>query len=313
MNLIMKVLVVTSYTKGRISPFVKEQIDAIQEKNVTVEYFLIKTKGLAGYLSHLNKLIGEIKNFQPDLIHAHYGLSGLLANLQRQVPVIITFHGSDINIRWVKYLSGIANRFSTKSIFVSKILASSLSIKEPVVIPCGVPLRIFKHTSKEEARYKLKIDLNKKYILFSSAFDNTVKNYKLAKQAIDLIDEDISLLELIGYTREEVSLLMNACDVVLLSSFSEGSSQFIKEAMACNCPIVSTDVGDVSWVIGNTKGCFITSFDPKHVADKIKLALNFSKKVGKTNGRERIIELGFDSGIVAKKIIQVYQNVLNGN
>ena len=78
---------------------------------------------------------------------------------------------------------------------------------------------------------------------------------------------------------------------MILTSFSEGSPQIIKESMACNCPIVSTDVGDVRDVIGETEGCYICSYDPKDVADKIKLALTYSEEKGRTNGRKRIIEL----------------------
>jgi len=140
--------------------------------------------------------------------------------------------------------------------------------------------------------------------LFAGAFDNWVKNSKLAIESVMNIS-DTELLELKGYNRNQVSLLMNACDVILITSFSEGSPQVIKEAMACNLPIVSTDVGDVKEVIGNTEGCYITSFDPKDVAEKIKMALDFGKR---TNGRENIKHL--EINIIAKRIIKLYNKVL---
>ncbi len=77
--------------------------------------------------------------------------------------------------------------------------------------------------------------------------------------------------------------------------------------MACKCPIVSTDVGDVKDVIGNTEGCYLTKFDPQDVAEKIKIALEFGER---TNGRERIIEAGLDSKTIAKRIVGVYRKVL---
>src|SRR4030042_4531165 len=100
---------------------------------------------------------------------------------------------------------------------------------------------------------------------------------------------------------------LNAADVLLLTSFHEGSPNVIKEAMACNCPVVSTDVGDVRWVVGNTSGYYISSFDPGELAEKIKLAIVFREKHRQTNGRDRISELGLDSETVAKKIIDVYK------
>ena len=105
-------------------------------------------------------------------------------------------------------------------------------------------------------------------------------------------------------------LYYNAADLLLLTSKHEGSPNIIKEAMACNCPVVSTDVGDVRWVIGNTKGCYITSSNPVGVAQKVMLALEFSEKNSRTKGRERIMELGLDSDTIAAKIIAVYKKVL---
>jgi len=93
--------------------------------------------------------------------------------------------------------------------------------------------------------------------------------------------------------------------MVILTSKFEGSPNVIKEAMACNCPIVSTDVGDVREVIGNTEGCFITSFEPEGVAKKIKLAIEFNKK---TNGRDNITHL--DEKVIAQRLIDVYQSAI---
>jgi teichuronic acid biosynthesis glycosyltransferase TuaC len=103
---------------------------------------------------------------------------------------------------------------------------------------------------------------------------------------------------------------MNGCDAALLTSFSEGSSQFIKEAMACNCPVVSTDVGNVKWLIGETEGCYITTFETTDVAAKLRTALQFSEDQGRNHGRDRILTLGLDPGTIAGKIIDVYKSLL---
>ena len=100
-------------------------------------------------------------------------------------------------------------------------------------------------------------------------------------------------------------MYLNAADALVLTSLWEGSPNVIKEAMACNLPIVSTDVGDVKEVIGDTEGCYITSYEPSDVAGKIKLALDFGKR---TNGREKIKHLEINT--IAKRIIDVYNEVL---
>lgn len=307
----MKVLVVCSGNSGHVSPFVKEQAEAIAKIGNEVAIFPIKGKGPLGYLRNIPLIMEKIKQFSPDLVHAHYGLSGLAATLQRFRPVAVTFHGSDAHVPYVRALSTVAAWLSSSNIFVhSGVMDRIPSGKVGQVIPCGINLEAFFPTDKATARLKLGLSVQRRYVLFSSRFDNDVKNYPLAAASIKESGLHAELVELKGKNREEVNLLLNACDATLLTSFSEGSPQIIKEAMACNCPIVSTDVGDVKWLTDSVEGCFLTSFDPADVADKIRRALTYSNDRGKTRGRERIIELGLDSETVAKRVIQVYEAVL---
>jgi len=302
----IKVLIVASGNSGKLSPFIQDQIDALEKEGIIIFKFLIKGKGFRGYLNNYRSLIRSIKHNKPDIIHAHYGLSGLLSVLQMNIPVVLTFHGSDINDQRVKYFSIFASKLSAESIFVSEDLAKSIKYKKPEIIPCGVELDVFYPIDKIEARRELGLLLDKKYILFSSSFSKPVKNLSLAKEAISKLPyANVELIELAGFTRSKVALLMNAVDIALLTSFTEGSPQFIKEAMACNTPIVSTDVGDVRDVIGKTEGCFITTFDPEDVAEKIKSAFEFGNR---TAGRNNISH--FEASIIAKKIIKVYKSVL---
>ena len=302
----MKVLFVCSgNSMFGVSPFVKEQGDSLRNQGIDVDYFLIKGNGIIGYLKNYPYLKRKIRLNKYNLIHAHYGLSGMLCVLQRKVPVIITFHGSDINNSYHRKFSKIAILLSAYNIFVHKSIRDKINAKNKnSIIPCGVNLNTFHLSNMMEARKEIHLDLKKKYVLFAGSFDNRIKNSKLAIESVKNIS-DTELIELKGYNRNQVSLLMNACDVILITSFSEGSPQVIKEAMACNLPIVSTDVGDVKEVIGNTEGCYITSFDPKDVAEKIGMALDFGKR---TNGRENIKHL--EINIIAKRIIKLYNKVL---
>lgn len=315
----MKVLVLCSYNSGQIAPFVSEQVEAIRKAGVEIKYYLIKGNGIKGYLKNLPGLIRQIDDFSPDLIHAHYGLSGLLANLQRKIPVITTFHGSDINYSRVRLLSKIAMRSSASSIFVSPQLAGLAGASEKFsIIPCGIDLNIFYPVDKSEARQKLGFAQDDHLVLFSGSFHLKVKNYPLAFAAINLINpinqnnpflSPVKLIELKGYSHEEVNLLLNACDMVLLTSITEGSPNIIKEALACNRPVVSNDVGDIRDLIGPVRGCFIANSDPADIAGKILKALEFENS---ENGRQRIIDLGLEINETAGKIVRVYEDVLNG-
>ena len=300
----MNVLIVCSGNKNKISAFITEQVSSIKKKGIKADYFLIKGK-LSGYLKSFFMLRKLLKNSKYNIVHAHFGLSGFVAVQQRICPVVISFIG-EINFPILRMISKISIRFSTFNIFVSEELRRKVAVvKRFAIIPYGVNLKTFRPLNKIECRDALNLPLDKKIVLFSSTFDRDEKNYPLAKKVIESID-GLILLELSkGYKRNEINLLLNACDLLLLTSTKEGSPQVIKEAMACNCPIVSTNVGDVKDVIDGTKGCYITTFDPIDVADKIKLAFAFNKK---TDGREKIKHL--DNNIIAEKVISVYNKIL---
>ena len=115
----MKILIVCSLNSGFISPFVEEQAESLKRLGVVVDYYPIRGKGVWGYLNYLYPLKKKINVYSPDLIHAHYGLTGLLASLQMKIPVVTTFHGSDINQKGINLIfSFFALALSKKSIFV---------------------------------------------------------------------------------------------------------------------------------------------------------------------------------------------------
>lgn len=305
----MRILIVASFNKACFAPFIVEQGNALQRLGCKVDWFGLQGKGMKGYVKNLPLLKKKIHEFQPDLIHAHYGLSGLFANLQRRIPVVTTYHGSDINDKAILRFSRIAMKLSAWNIFVSrKTLEIAKPQKKFSLLPCGIDISDLQLTSKIEAREKMHLDPRKRYVLFAGAFDNPIKNAPLAQQTIAFLgDEDVELLELKGYSRDEVTLLMCAVDAFLMTSFTEGSPQVIKEALACGCPIVSVDVGDVRERIGNVEGCFVSdSTDSTALSALLRKAVAFQ---GKTNGREKIINDGMDNQTVVKSLLDVYSQV----
>ena len=304
----MRILIVARCKNGRYAPFITEQVDAIKKLGVECQYFGVDGKGIAGYLRQLPKLRNAIREFQPDIIHAHYGLCGLLANYQRRIPVVTTYHGSDINAPSVLRFSKKSIRRSRFNIFVSqKNVDIARPQKDFALIPCGIDLEDYPVMDKADARRQMGLNPTGKYVLFAGAFDNPVKNAPLAQAAMALIPE-AELLELKGFSRSQVATLMQAVDAFLMTSFTEGSPQVIKEALACGCPIVSVDVGDVRERTEGIEGCFISDRDPEDLARSIRQALDFG---GRTNGRQVIEKNSLSNDVIAARIISVYENLLS--
>lgn len=312
----MRILIVCSgnapnFDFQKHQAFIYDQMEAIikADSSIYFDYFFIDKKGMMGYLSCLSKLKKRLKNTHYDCIHAHFATSALLANLQRKTPVVSTFHGSDIDLIQYRFFSFIVALLSKEVIYVSNKLWSKALLKlshKSSVVPCGVNFEIFRPQDPIQSRMKMGLLLDKKYVLFSSDFETKIKNPDLAFKGIKkLQDANIHLLALKNYSRNEVAILMNAVDAALMTSFSEGSPQFVKEALACNCPVVSTDVGDVSDHIKGIQGCFITNYEVDDVAEKLKKVLQSAKKL--SDGREYIKHL--DNVLIASQIIKIYSKI----
>ncbi|MBR6551204.1 MAG: glycosyltransferase [Paludibacteraceae bacterium] len=343
----MKILVLASDKGGRFAPFIEEQIAALQACGVQIIRYGVTGHGIMGYLRELPALRRLIRAERPDIVHAHYGLSGLLANLQRLIPVVTTYHGSDINKPNILRLSKIAMRLSAHNIFVSaRNVALALGEGAPssdlkdfkdfkdlkegatgkhTLLPCGVNLTDDQLASRSEARAVLGLEEHAQIVLFAGAFDNAVKDAPLAQEAVmkiapnrsndlkdpkdlkDLKEGAPRLQELRGFSRAEVNLWMCAANCLLLTSKTEGSPQVIKEAMACGCPIVSVDVGDVAERVSGLEGCYVVrTREPKDIAVALQKALAYE---GKTNGRQRILEMGLSNDQVAERLMAIYQSL----
>ena len=319
----MKILIIASYNKHRYAPFIVEQAEALQRIGCEVVWFGVQGKGIAGYIQEIPRLIKRISEFRPDVIHAHYGLSCLLANLAtRRVPVVSTYHGSDINQLRVRLFSKLAMWLSAWNIFVSKrnmALAGAVEGKKCSLIPCGINIPLPWNDLQKQKVEQLTLNQwvetimpkGKKYVLFAGAFDNAIKDPERAKQTMnELTNEGINaeLIELKGYTRDQVNALMYNCDAFLMTSKTEGSPQVIKEALACGCPIVSVDVGDVKERLEGVEGCYVVeSRKPMDIAEALRKALAFEDR---TEGRKRIVEIGYTNELVAKKIIKIYEDII---
>jgi teichuronic acid biosynthesis glycosyltransferase TuaC len=305
----MKVLFVSSGKSGDVGNVVRNQGESLIRYGVDIEYFTIMP-GFFGYLKAIPRIHKQVRKRNYDIVHAHYSLSALAASMAGSFPMVVSLMGSDADQNFfLKWMTGIFSGMRWRATIVkTDEMKRKLKLKKAYVIPNGVDTDRFFPVGKEEARQKLQLAPGKKIVLFIAVKNRAEKNLPLAKEAVEsLHDETIDFVHLYNTPNTEIPLYLNAADLLLLTSSREGGVNVIKEAMACNCPIVSTDVGDVRWVTSGTEGCFVTGKGHESIAENIKKAIEFK---GKTNGRKRIFELGLDAVSVARKIDEVYRAVI---
>lgn len=301
--------------------FVREQGEELRKLGCEIAYYAVVGKGMRGYLRNVKPLRKKIQEFQPDIIHAHFGLSGMVAILaaRKKVPVVITCHNGETLTKYGNIISSLAIRRADYTICVAQHIYDKLYLKpKPYIIqPCGIDLKDLPLVDKAIAQKEMNLSSDKINILFGGSFTNARKNAPLAKAAIEIVNHNfetinhkssaINLIEMRGFNRSQVNKLLCGCDMLLLPTKSEGSPQVLKEAMACNCPIVATDVADIAYLLQGVTNSYVTSFDPSDVADKIQRVIENNTR---TNGRERIEELRLDNPLVCERILGVYRKVL---
>jgi uncharacterized protein len=320
----MNILFVSSgnkKTNKSISPIIHKQGESIRKTKNKLDYFTIKGKGIKGYILNIIPLYEVVKSKNYDIIHAHFGLSAIVCHLSqlfriKKTPFVISLMGSDLlegnktilSQLIDKYVYWIIKNKSNHIIVKSQEMYDRINIPgKSSIIPNGVDFDLFKPLDKNEIQKELNWSKKFKHILFAADPLRPVKNYQLSENALERIkDYNIEIHHLVNVKHDEIPKLMNAADVVILSSLFEGSPNVIKESMACNTPIVSTKVGDVSKLFDNVEGCFLSDFNEITFSNQIKNALKFNSK---NNSREKIEHLREEN--IAKKIIAIYSDIKN--
>lgn len=298
--------------------FIKEQIDHyVSRYNVDFEIYVIRgIQSKFNYLKSLFEIRSLISRSKFDLIHIHFALAGLflLMNPLIKIPTIVTLHGSDIlgyKNNWIIPFIGklIVSKVS-KVIILNEAMRQVLSTIENklIKIPCGIDVEAF---CRERNNF-----LNDCFLIgFPADKNRFVKNYSLFAKIIQKLIEDgikIEFVEFSCFTRSEVAELLSKIDCLLMTSLSEGSPQIIKEAMACNVPIVSTNVGDVKMLLDNVDNCYIVdSFEVGLFVEIIKKIRLLHPLQRRSNGRDKILQLRLDQSSVVTQINNVYLDVLD--
>jgi glycosyltransferase involved in cell wall biosynthesis len=192
-------------------------------------------------------------------------------------------------------------------IVVAEFLKSKLWLRSAVTIPMGVDLSLFKPMPVQAAREQLGLAQNRRLVLFVAHPENYTKRFDVAQAAVCCLQEsglDVELLPVYNVPHHQIPVYMNACDALVLTSMHEASPCVIKEALACNLPIVSVAVGDVAERIQRVAGCYLCERTPHDVAAKLRQALENGRR---TDGCEKVQSLSLEN--TAQQVVAVYRDV----
>lgn len=310
----MRVLNLVTYDEAR---FFKQQVRTLRERG-------IETKTLSVPGTHLNtnehsesrSVVDYIRFYPPvlaasfgeyDLIHANYGLTAPAALAQPNLPVVLSLWGSDLLGRYGRLSRWCANH-ADAVIVMSPEMAAELDC-EAVVIPHGVDLDRFQPAPQRRARERVGWRHDARHVLFPYPESREVKNYARAERVVERARKrfpgDIELHTLHGVPHSEMPAYMNAADVLLLTSTREGSPNSVKEALACNLPVVATDVGDVAARLSGVDHSTVASSDDQLVDGVVSVL----RADARSNGRSRARELSLEQ--MGERIEAVYRSVLD--
>ena len=309
----MKVIFVASGNKsvGTVSPFVRSQYESLRRGGLDMLLFPVKGKGWKSYAKAIVQLHKLVRKERPEVVHAHYSVCGVVAALATcgtRSKVVVSILGSfprpSFKLRWVRFF---IKHVWDATLVKSQRTASQLGMDLPIV-PNGVNLEQFALVDNKTAREHCGFEDGKKYVIWCSNPSRSEKRFPLAQKAVErLDDEHVILYPVFDKSHDEMVEYMCAADLLLLTSVCEGSPNVVKEAMACNCPVVTTDVGDVQWVTGGIPGTVVAPFgDVDALSEGIRSAIAFGDR---TKGRERIVSLGLTTHDVAEKIKTIYDSL----
>lgn len=317
----MKILIVTNMYPGRNHGnstqgiFVEEQVESIRKlNNYDIDVFVIDGfRGKWSYILSIPSILHKIRKGKYDIVHYHFGISACSAPLVKlftNASTVITFHGSDVmGSRLMREISLFFAKFSDACVAVSEEIKEKVSQASARcwVIPCAVNEVLFSESSAASRK-----KWNQKIILFPSSSLRPEKDYSLFKQVVDILRHnyrmDVVEKHIDGLGRTDVRQLLEEADCLLMTSHREGSPQSVKEAMAMNLPIVSVDVGDVRYLLGDCEGTSVANDRiPETLASEVARLLSTESR---SLGRNRLKELQYFSSDVAKKISRIYETLM---
>lgn len=321
----IRVLMVTSdwvwNSWGGPAVFIARQADFLRRQGVEVDIFPFRGARHPGnYLTAWKEVRRRVAQGNYDLIHAQFGQSGLTA-LPKRVPLVVTFRGDDLEgiigekgryipAGWLlRFISRIVARQADATIVVSEHMKRHLPRSVAAhVMPSGIDLTLFHPEPRDVVRRRLGLPADQGLVLFVGNPNLARKRCGLARQAVEIVNRTIPARLMIGWElpHRQIAELMNACDVLVCTSMQEGSPNTVKEALACNLPVVSVAVGDVASRLAGVAGCELCPDDQAEtIAAALTRVLQGSKRI---DGRSAVAEL--DERLLTERLIGIYHSIL---
>ena len=298
--------------------FFRQQIEILERKGVDctvlpvpggaqIDGDMADRRGVKEYLQYLPRVRRAIRRGDYDLIHANYGLTAPYAITQFRLPVVLTLWGSDVVGFDGLVTKSCAWRCDAVTVR-SEEMREMLGREDAQIVPSGVDLDSFRPIDRAAARERVGWGREGFHVLFPYSPEYERKNYPLAEQVIGRTEVElgrpITLQTISGVAHGEVPYYVNAADAMLLTSDHEGSPNTVKEAMACNVPVVSTDVGDVRERLAGVEPSAVgTSVD--ELVEGLVVALESGER---SNGREAVREVSWDR--IGDRLVEIYESVL---
>jgi glycosyltransferase involved in cell wall biosynthesis len=292
--------------------FVRDLVEDVRALGVDVEVLAFDGRKRRMTYAEAGLLLRrELRRGCFDLVHAHYGLTGVLALCQARLPTVVTFHGSDTGnpqVKWQAWLSWFVARLATP-VFVSRDGARRLGLANAAVIPSGVDVDLFRPQPAAEARRSLGWPQRGRYVLLPGARANPVKGAHLFDSVVRGLRHrvpKVTPVSLEGFSREQVVDVMNAVDVTLMTSEFEGSPVSIKESLACMTPVVSVPVGDLPELLKGLPGCAVAPRNPLALTDAVVAAFECGRDSALRRRAEQVSRKRS-----AERTVALYKGVLS--
>jgi teichuronic acid biosynthesis glycosyltransferase TuaC len=304
-------------------PFISAAVDALRKQGLACDVLFIR-----GYRSPVAYVAGAFASLLMPLayphkyllVHCHGGETALAARFFLGGPVVASYLGTDIlgarvgglrlrakywlRSRVLRMHAATMSATTTKSVEMEALLPSRARSRNRV-IPDGVDRGRFCPRDRAHARAELGWTSDGTIVLFAGRAEAVEKRLWLAREVVHIAGiaiPDIELRIASSVPPNLMPLHYAAADCLLHTSVSEGSPNVVKEALACDLPVVATPAGDVRELLRDVEACAVSEVDPIALAGALVDILALHRP---SNGRERTEHLSID--LIAKRTIECYR------